>query len=151
MQQFQFPVLYLGPKNEKTIPKGAGEVTFKPGPLYDAPYAALTETEARDLIKKNPDLFAFPEGMENLIKGLTVPSENAQESEEDPEPTEDDPQALPADFPGLKALVAAGVATLADLEGKTRDDLIALEGIGATTADRILEALAALEVNDAEG
>lgn len=51
---------------------------------------------------------------------------------------------LSEDFPGRELLEAAGIVTVEQLADKTRDELIALKGIGATTADRILAAIAAL-------
>ncbi len=53
-------------------------------------------------------------------------------------------EALPKEFPGLKDLKAAGYETYASLQGVSRQALIDLDGIGEVTADRILEALAQL-------
>ena len=50
---------------------------------------------------------------------------------------------LPADFPGLYPLQAAGFHTKFSLSGKTLDDLKAIAGIGSATAVKILEALSA--------
>lgn len=58
-----------------------------------------------------------------------------------PAPTE--PVVLTADFPGFEPLTAAGFTTLASLAGKTAEELTAIPGIGAKTADKILAALAA--------
>lgn len=48
---------------------------------------------------------------------------------------------LPPSFPGRKHLVAAGYNTYASLSGHSRDDLVAIKGIGEATADAILFAL----------
>lgn len=53
-----------------------------------------------------------------------------------------DADALGEDFPGVEALAEAGVTTKAALAGKTAADLVAIPGIGAKTADKILAALA---------
>lgn len=58
------------------------------------------------------------------------------------EPDEDFP-GLGEDFPGYEPLKAAGITTKDALVGKTKDELTAIAGIGAKTADKILEALAA--------
>lgn len=50
---------------------------------------------------------------------------------------------LPAGFPGLRALAAAGVGTYEAARPLTRAELIALDGVGERTADAILAALAA--------
>lgn len=47
------------------------------------------------------------------------------------------------DFPGAEALAEAGLNTRESLTGKTAADLVAIPGIGAKTADKILAALAA--------
>lgn len=44
---------------------------------------------------------------------------------------------LPEDYPGRKALVAAGLGQ-ADVDALDRDGLIALKGIGEATADEII-------------
>jgi hypothetical protein len=49
---------------------------------------------------------------------------------------------LPDGFPAKKVLEAAGLTTLETLRAKSEADLIALDGIGATTAAKIYEALA---------
>lgn len=51
------------------------------------------------------------------------------------------PMYLPADFPGLKALHAAGIFTIEDVP-TTAAELTAVKGVGAQTAASILEALA---------
>lgn len=60
-------------------------------------------------------------------------------------PVGDDPAGpetpLPAGFPGLKHLMAAGYTTYSSLSGHSRDDLVAIKGIGEATADAILFAL----------
>lgn len=48
---------------------------------------------------------------------------------------------LPEDFPGRKELIAGGLVELETVKTKTRDELIALKGIGEKTADEILEAV----------
>ena len=45
---------------------------------------------------------------------------------------------LPEDFPGRAALIAAGYTTWESLVDKTYDDLIAINGIGDVTANKIL-------------
>lgn len=57
----------------------------------------------------------------------------------------DDPDALPADFPGRTALVAAGVKSLAAVRELSLADLIAIKGIGEATANEIAEAAGAGE------
>jgi hypothetical protein len=52
-----------------------------------------------------------------------------------------DPDALPEGFPGHKVLTEAGHTTFTAVRGLSRDDLIALDGIGEKTADAILEEL----------
>lgn len=52
-----------------------------------------------------------------------------------------DPDTIPADFPGVVALAAAGITLLSELDGKTADDLTAINGIGAATAKKIIAAL----------
>ena len=49
---------------------------------------------------------------------------------------------LGEDFPGVEALAEAGITTLASLAGSTKESLVAIPGIGAKTADKILAALA---------
>ncbi len=49
--------------------------------------------------------------------------------------------ALPDDFPGRQHLIAQQFGTIEAVRTLSRDQLIALQGIGETTADRILEAL----------
>lgn len=49
--------------------------------------------------------------------------------------------ALADDFPGRKALVAAGLTTMEAVAELSRDQLIALKGIGEGTADQILTAV----------
>jgi DNA uptake protein ComE-like DNA-binding protein len=49
---------------------------------------------------------------------------------------------LTEDFPGYPALVKAKLTTYASLEGKSREDLIAIPYVGDKTADEILAALA---------
>lgn len=48
---------------------------------------------------------------------------------------------LSADFPGQKLLAAAGVTTRSRLERMTREEIIALDGIGPKTAAEIEAAL----------
>jgi hypothetical protein len=48
---------------------------------------------------------------------------------------------LPEHFPGRNALLSAGVVSVASLRQKSKEDLIALPGIGKTQADRILSAI----------
>lgn len=50
---------------------------------------------------------------------------------------------LPADFPGREELIAGGLATWASVVDATRDQLLAIKGIGPKTADAILEKMAA--------
>lgn len=62
--QLLHPVLYLGDKPEKSVDIGRPyPVTFKPGPEFDRPYALLTETEARQLFKRDARQFGFPPGV----------------------------------------------------------------------------------------
>lgn len=49
--------------------------------------------------------------------------------------------AFDASFPGFDALNAAGLTTREQLAGKTHEDLVAIPGIGAKTADKILAAV----------
>jgi hypothetical protein len=48
---------------------------------------------------------------------------------------------LPDDFPGRKELIAAGITELSVAKSKSRDELIAIRGIGEKTADEILAAV----------
>lgn len=50
---------------------------------------------------------------------------------------------LGKDFPGVEPLNEAGFTTKDELAGKTQEDLVAIPGIGAKTAEKILAALAA--------
>lgn len=50
---------------------------------------------------------------------------------------------LTEDFPGYEPLAVAGFSTFESLAGKTAEDLQQIPGIGAKTATKILEALAA--------
>jgi predicted flap endonuclease-1-like 5' DNA nuclease len=45
--------------------------------------------------------------------------------------------AWPDNFPGASDLQAAGVKSAADAQGMSRDDLLAIDGIGPKTADAI--------------
>jgi DNA uptake protein ComE-like DNA-binding protein len=49
---------------------------------------------------------------------------------------------LGEDFPGVEALTEAGITTRTELAGATKESLVAIPGIGAKTADKILAALA---------
>jgi hypothetical protein len=49
--------------------------------------------------------------------------------------------ALGEDFPGVEALADAGITTRSGLAGKTAADLVAIPGIGAKTAEKILAAV----------
>lgn len=55
-----------------------------------------------------------------------------------------DTDQLPEDFPARKQLIANGIKTREQLGALTKGDLVAMEGIGDVTADRILEARADL-------
>ena len=48
---------------------------------------------------------------------------------------------LPEDFPGRQALIDGGLATWESVVGKTRDELIAVKGIGPKLADAILDVM----------
>lgn len=48
---------------------------------------------------------------------------------------------LPEDFPGRQALIEGGLATWASVVGKTRDELIAVKGVGPKLADKILDVM----------
>jgi hypothetical protein len=50
-----------------------------------------------------------------------------------------DPDAIPDDFPGAASLRKADF-NMQDVREATREDLLALDGIGEATADKILEA-----------
>lgn len=52
---------------------------------------------------------------------------------------------LPEDFPARKQLIANGIKTRAQLGALTKAELVAMEGIGDVTADRIIEAREDLE------
>ena len=54
-----------------------------------------------------------------------------------PEPVSD----LPEDFPGSQDLIDGGYATWESVVELTRDELIAVKGIGPKTADAILEVM----------
>lgn len=54
------------------------------------------------------------------------------------EPVESD---LPEDFPGRADLIAGGLATWESVVGKTKEELVAVKGIGPKTADAILEVM----------
>jgi hypothetical protein len=51
------------------------------------------------------------------------------------------PQALPEDFPGKSVLEDNGYKTLDQVRSLSREELVALNGIGEKRADAILEAL----------
>ncbi len=75
-------------------------------------------------------------------KGRIVPRDKAlRAGQREPEPVG---ERLPDDFPGIKHLRLAGYETRASLVGLSRAELIAFDGIGEVTADRILEELAQL-------
>lgn len=48
---------------------------------------------------------------------------------------------LPEDFPGRQALIDGGLATWESVVGKTRDELIAVKGVGPKIADAILKVM----------
>lgn len=48
---------------------------------------------------------------------------------------------LPEDLPGRDLLIAGGILTWESLVDKTKEDLIAINGIGSVTADKILTVL----------
>lgn len=68
-------------------------------------------------------------------RGGSAPSEETSASP--------DPDAIPADFPGAEALAKAGITTFAALDAV--EDLTSIDGIGKATAEKIENALDALE------
>ena len=59
-----------------------------------------------------------------------------------PEPKVEEPVSdLPEDFPGRDDLIKGGFPTWESVVGLTRDELIAVKGIGPKTADAILEVM----------
>ena len=69
--EFLYPLLYVGPKEQKEIdmPARLEKLVFKRGPLSEKgeqfeglAYADVTEKEGRYIVKRFPDLFAWPEG-----------------------------------------------------------------------------------------
>lgn len=89
--------------------------------------AGATRTAAGNVIVENADT--------NAALGESSPATTAATGETPTTATE-----LSQDFPGRKELLAANLSTLELVKGKTREELIALPGIGAATADKILEA-----------
>ncbi|MBX3056502.1 MAG: hypothetical protein KF770_08525 [Anaerolineae bacterium] len=73
-------------------------------------------------------------------KGRIVPKDKALRAAQ----REPEVERLPDEFPGVKLLRLAGYETRASLVGLSRAELIAFDGIGEVTADRILEELAQL-------
>lgn len=99
-----------------------------------------------------PPAPAFLGGTDATPPAAVAPVEVTQAPEAPPAPVAPVPDflaapaastSLTADFPGFEPLAAAGITTKEALVGKTKDDLTAIAGIGAKTADKILEALAA--------
>lgn len=74
-----------------------------------------------------------PQGMVEAL-GLTAWPEETEAAQPAPLP---DP--LPADFPGRKYLVRAGLDSLTAVRGLSIDDLINLSGIGTRLAEAITE------------
>lgn len=83
-KEFLFPVLFNGDKERKEVHVGRPlPVTFEAGPQHGRPYAMLTETEARPLIKKSNGMFSFPADLEERIKNLYLISAPPVHIEED--------------------------------------------------------------------
>lgn len=72
----------------------------------------------------------------------TTPAAEAATPQAEPAPAP--PRLLPADFPGAKILTEAGFGTLESVAALTREQRIALHGIGAAIADQIEAALVEL-------
>jgi DNA-directed RNA polymerase alpha subunit len=72
---------------------------------------------------------------------------NGKEAEQTEKPVDASDQGaaggddLPSDFPGAGDLAKHGWTTYAHLAGKTREEYIAVKGVGEKTADEILTAL----------
>jgi hypothetical protein len=64
-ESFLFPMLYTGPKESKRVELGQGkEATFTKADAYPFPVADVTEEEGRRLLKRNPDLFRWADGID---------------------------------------------------------------------------------------
>lgn len=129
-------------------PKGHALVRFRKnttyngtdyGPSFPQRVTVVESSWARRFVRQGraeyvtadpPEVDATPAGPE---------LEEVPSAPERVTPTE--PGAIPDDFPGARALASAGVTSLDELRGV--EDLTAIRGIGAATADAIREALAA--------
>lgn len=106
---------------------------------------ARLEAQLADLQRESGDRSA--PGANPEAERAEPPASDAPEpaAPPEPEPTPPPPTPLPAKFPGLRSLTAAGLTTYEDLAGRTRDQLAAIDGITPEKADAILARLATRE------
>ena len=117
------------------MPDVIAQVTLKNGGKYHAPGSVVTiptKKEADDLVARGFAEFADEGGSKaKAKKGAKT------EGEKDP------PSGFDA-LPGAAALKAAGIESI-DAVPRSMEELVALEGIGEATAEKILEAIEAAE------
>lgn len=111
-----------------------GGVNF--GPHYEQREAEVREDWAKYFIRQ---------GKAEEVTGPAA-DELGPIPETDPDPGPEDPNRIPEDFPGAKALADAGVTTFDALD--EIEDLTAVKGIGPKLAEQIEAALDELAVEE---
>ena len=115
--------------------------------------AGLTATHRDPAIQALFQREAVAALLESVVGGSSEPAE--PEDEEPPlllseaqvstDPAHDADDTLPQGFPSREVLIAGGFESLELLKAATKDDLMAIDGIGSARADQIMAALAVID------
>lgn len=101
--------------------------------------------DAKRLLKRGAKLHNEEDGQfftEEEVHSATTPSATlVTSSGASTKPGTGQQTVLPQNFPGREHLVAAGVDSVEKVKQLSRDEIVALKGIGETTADKIGKAL----------